>query len=371
MNLASLKNQILHQNIQCILLDENGCSIQSDDILVQVPEGTKVLDASEVFMGMSELIHDLNIDEEFKMECIETEYFGRQSMYDFVFRRVQDETKNKRFVLLIYDLAEVYQKVNSFRQERNEAEIYAHELKAAHEKLKHTQIQLVANEKMASVGLLASGMLHEINNPLNYIFNGVELIKRDCNGSTSNQKVVQMLDYIETGATRIQDVVGQLKFFDESGNQKETVVDVHEVIDHSIEVIGHQLSDQLRIEQSFHREPLYLQCSIGKINQVFFNLLINASNFTQGVEDPKVEIRTSLKDGNVLILFKDNGVGIPDNIKDQVFDPFFSTLKQSTGKGLGLSVAKVIVKEFKDELTFESKEGLGTTFCIQLPAAQA
>lgn len=370
MDPASLKNQILHRNIQCILLNEKGRSIQSDDLLVKVPTDSSILDESEVFFGMYELIDALDIDEEFKLECVETEFLGRQSFYDFLIKRLKDVNAEKRYAVLIYDLEDVYRRVISLRQERNDAHIYADRLKSAHEKLKATQLQLIANEKMASVGLLAAGMSHEINNPLNYIFNGTALIKRNLNGSLDrDESVGQMLDIIEAGAMRIKDVVSQLKVFDATGHNEEKVVDIHTVIDHSIELIKHQLSDHTQIERKYATEPLHLRCRTGKMNQVLFNLLVNASNFTNKIAKPQISIETLEKGQCIHILIKDNGVGIPDSIKDQIFDPFFSTKELSTGKGLGLAVSKMIVKEHGGDLTFESEVGHGTTFCIQVPLA--
>lgn len=352
------------------MLDEKGRSIQSDDILVTVPADSSILDESEVFFGMYELIDALDINEEFKLECVETEFLGRQSFYDFLIKRLEDVNAEKRYAVLIYDLEDVYRRVISLRQERNDAHIYADELKSAHEKLKATQLQLIANEKMASVGLLAAGMSHEINNPLNYIFNGTALIKRNLNGSLDGDEGVgQMLDIIEAGATRIKDVVSQLKVFDATGHNEEKIVDIHTVINHSIELIKHQLSDHTLIERKYAAEPLHLRCRTGKMNQVFFNLLANASNFTSKVAKPQISIETLEKEQCICILIKDNGVGIPDSIKHQIFDPFFSTKKLSTGKGLGLAVSKMIVKEHGGDLTFESEEGHGTTFCIQVPLA--
>ncbi len=95
--------------------------------------------------------------------------------------------------------------------------------------------------------------------------------------------------------------------------------------------------------------------------------MINSVTFTRNVNEPRIEIKTNKEANKLIVHIIDNGVGIPRSIEKQVFDPFFTTKKMGTGKGLGLSVANIIIKEHGGELTFESEEGKGTAFCIVLP----
>ncbi|MEO9484369.1 MAG: ATP-binding protein [Ekhidna sp.] len=367
MDLNQIKNQILHQNIQAIILDKKGVALSSDDQLIALSPGTSLIKGNEVFLGLSEMVEELAVGEEFRLDCIEVEFHGRHSIYDFLIKRLPDEADEIRYLLLIYDLGNVYRKVINLRQERNETAIYAEKLASAHADLKQAQLQLVANEKMAAIGLLAGGMAHEINNPLNYIFNGVELIKRGINEPTENQKVSEMLSIIETGATRIKKVVSNLKVFDSSGHNEQKLVDIHAEINQTLNLVKHRFKDNAEIILNYVPQNISLKCSPEKINQALFNLLLNSATFTNDVNKPRIEISTIRSENQLSVYIKDNGIGIPDAIQKQIFDPFFTTKKMGTGKGLGLSVAHIIIKEHQGKLTCESVEGQGTTFCIQLP----
>ena len=368
MNPEYLKSQILHQNIQSVVMDGRGEVLLSDDCLTEIPLGISIMEEDGVFVGMMEVIDELEEGEEFKLDCIETDFFDRQSIYDFMIKRLPDEFSEKRYLLLIYDLEDVYRKVVDLRQERNEAQMYVDQLTMAHEELKQTQLQLVSSEKLASVGLLAAGMSHEINNPLNYIFNGAALIKRSLNGSLEKSpQVEEMLTIIETGANRIREVVAQLKLFDASSQNEEKVIDIHENIDHAVDLVKHQFEGNAEIKRHYLNEEVSLKCSPGKIKQVLFNLLMNAVNFTRDRKDPQIRVETKKEEKKLIVQISDNGVGIPKALKAKVFDPFFSTKKLSTGRGLGLSVSKMIIKEHGGDLWLESQEGVGTTCYISLP----
>ncbi len=350
------------------MLDETAQVLQSDDILAEIKIGILLLNECELFVGMDDLILNLNDGEELRLDCIETDFFGRHSIFDFLFKRVDDEKGGKNMVLLIHDLEEVYQRVISLRQERNEAQMYATQLQIAHDKLKEAQLQLVANERMASVGLLAAGMSHEINNPLNYIFNGAALAKRHLDeDQLDDEHLNQMISIIEEGAERIKLVTGQLKIFDHSSQKEEKMVDIHQLIDYSIDLIKHRITDETEIVSKYTNEEVLIQSKSGRINQVFFNLLLNAYNFTREVDKPRIVVKTVCTDQIISVQVEDNGVGISDDIREQIFEPFFSTKKIAVGKGLGLSVTKMILKEYNGELFFESEKGSGTVFYVKLP----
>lgn len=368
MDLNNIKRGIHHKNMQAIILNDSGVVLSSDDTLIGISPGLQLLSDSDVFLGMSEFIDELALNEEFKLDCIETEFRGRSSIYDFLIKRLPDEKGRKVYLLIVYDLEDIYRKVIDLRQERNEVRIYAEKLSQAHSKLKQAQLQLVSSERMASVGLLAAGMSHEINNPLNYVFNGVALIKENlADPSIEIDKISEMLSIIETGAERIKKVVDYLKIFDSTGQSDRKEVDIHTTIDKTLDLVMFHSKGDTKIEKDYAAENIQVSCSPGKLSQALFNLLTNAITFVKEASNPRIKVATQKKEDQLFISITDNGVGIPMEIQKQVFDPFFTTKKMGTGKGLGLSVAHIIIEEHNGRLSFDSEEGVGTTFSIELP----
>lgn len=266
------------------------------------------------------------------------------------------------------------------------------ELETALIELKSTQSQLIQSEKMASLGELTAGIAHEIQNPLNFVNNFSEVsnelideMKMELeNGNNEEAKeiasdVKQNLEKILHHGRRADAIVkGMLQHSRTSSGQKEPT-DINDLADEYLRLAYHGLRAK---DKSFNAEmKMDFDESISKINivaqdvgRVILNLITNAFYAVRAAKmvkpetyEPTVWVSTKKENNKVLISVKDNGTGIPEKVKDKIFQPFFTTKPTGEGTGLGLSLSYDIVKAHGGEISVQSAEGEGTTFLIQLP----
>ena len=289
-----------------------------------------------------------------------------------------------------------YQKqyiVKKERQKNQEKELeQAREIEKAYKELKSTQAQLIQSEKMASLGELTAGIAHEIQNPLNFVNNFSEVNKELLvemkdemdKGNIADAKeiandIIANQEKINHHGKRADAIVkGMLQHSRSSNGQKEPT-NINTLTDEYLRLAYHGLRAK---DKSFNATlKTDFDQSIGNINiipqdigRVILNLITNAfyvvdekkKQVTPGYE-PTVSVGTKKVSDKVLISVTDNGNGIPDGIKDKIFQPFFTTKPTGQGTGLGLSLSYDIVKAHGGELRVETKDGEGTTFIIQLP----
>ena len=261
---------------------------------------------------------------------------------------------------------------------------------------------LMQNEKMASIGLLAAGVAHEINSPLGFISCNLRVLtnyfdqivrfdrfRRDLDDSDSSsanldavatRRVERDIDYIlEDGAdlirgtldgtSRLTKIVQDLKLFARVDfPEKEAIM-----LDHCLESALSLCNSELKYVATIRKEcePLpKVLCNRGQLSQVFLNLLVNAGQAIVS-ETPGEIVLRSWQDGLfVYVSVSDTGKGIPEEIRGRIFDPFFTTKDVGKGTGLGLSISSGIIKKHNGELLVESVVGVGTTFTVKLPRTQ-
>jgi signal transduction histidine kinase len=267
------------------------------------------------------------------------------------------------------------------------------ELKQSLEDLRSTQSQLIQSEKMASLGELTAGIAHEIQNPLNFVNNFSEvndeliseLVEEVDKGNTEEVKTIandikQNLEKINHHGKRADAIVkGMLQHSRAATGQREPT-DINKLTDEYLRLAYHGLRAK---DKSFNAEiKTDFDETIGKINiipqdigRVILNLINNAlyavsEKQKQNVNgyEPTVAVSTAKQNGKVEIKIKDNGNGIPKNIVDKIFQPFFTTKPTGQGTGLGLSLAYDIIKAHGGEIKVQTKEGEGSEFIIQLPS---
>jgi signal transduction histidine kinase/ligand-binding sensor domain-containing protein len=291
-----------------------------------------------------------------------------------------------------------YQKERTIRIERerlkDEQLAQAAEIERAYSQLKQTQTQLIQSEKMASLGELTAGIAHEIQNPLNFVNNFSEV---------NEELLLEMKDELDKGnvedaralagdaienqqkilhhGKRADAIVKGMLQHSRAGNGKKELTDINALCDEYLRLSYHGLRAK---DKSFNATmKTDFDESIGNINiipqdmgRVILNLINNAfyavsvkaSASVVGEYKPTVSVSTRKEDSKVLISVKDNGPGISDEIKEKIFQPFFTTKPTGQGTGLGLSLAYDIVKAHGGELNVESITGSGTSFKITLPA---
>jgi PAS domain S-box-containing protein len=246
--------------------------------------------------------------------------------------------------------------------------------------LKRMQAQLMQSDRMASVGMLAAGVAHEINNPLAYLTAALDFLDAELKGAGEalpGDRRAEMLESLSEaleGASRVRHVVRDLKTFSRVEAEHRSRVDLRAIIDSSISMVLNEIKHRARLVKDYRETPPVL-ANEARLGQVFLNLLINAAQaLPEGRADAN-EIRVVTRTdelGRAVVEVRDSGPGIPPEIMERIFDPFFSTKPVGVGTGLGLSICKNIVKALGGEITAESGPSGGTVFRVTLsPAPQA
>jgi len=275
--------------------------------------------------------------------------------------------------------------------------------------LKDTQASMLQTEKMASIGQLAAGVAHEINNPIGFIGSNLNALgdylkelkilmkyywqlKKELNEpslenlSDKVKKQIQTIteyernieiDYLmedipellndcKDGTLRVGRIVGDLKNFAHPGNDRQMLIDINKGLESTLNVVNNEIKYKATVIKDFGklaRVEGYPQ----KLNQVFMNILVNAAQAIK--EKGEIRIQTKQQGDNVLIIISDNGSGIEKENISKIFDPFFTTKKIGQGTGLGMNIAYNIIEEHKGTIKVESLVGKGATFTISLPGS--
>lgn len=233
------------------------------------------------------------------------------------------------------------------------------------------QARLLLADRMASVGMLAAGVAHEINNPLAYITANLDFAIDQLAGASWAGEVLEALREAREGARRVQQIVRDLKTFSRGEEEQRGPVDLRRVIEASINMAWNEIRHRARLVKDYGEVPP-VEGNEGRLGQVFLNLLINAAQAIPAGQADRNEIRISTRrspDGRVIVDVKDTGTGIPPDVRNRLFEPFFTTKPVGIGTGLGLTISQSIVSSMGGEITVESEVGRGSLFRVILPAA--
>ena len=240
-------------------------------------------------------------------------------------------------------------------------------LREKNEELEQTQGLLVQSEKMASLGVLAAGVGHEINNPLNFIKNGAlslfEQIKEDNKGSVEH--VERYFDIISTGVNRVSSIVKSLSQFSRDGVHMDEHCDIHKIMENCLAILNSELKHKSEIIKNFTEDSVIVEGNDGKLHQVFINILSNAGHAIE--KEGTITISTEAKEGMVIVSIRDTGIGISEENLLKIHDPFFTTKASGIGTGLGLSISHSIVEEHKGQIYVSSDLSSGTDVVVNLP----
>ncbi|WNG59513.1 PAS domain-containing protein [Archangium gephyra] len=239
---------------------------------------------------------------------------------------------------------------------------------------KQMQARLLLADRLASVGTLAAGVAHEINNPLAFVLSNLGFLEEECQllgDLLPEDRLAELEDVLretKQGAERVRHIVRDLRTLSRDEGEQLSDVDVRAVIESSLGLVRNELRHRARLVKDFEPVPL-VRASEGRLGQVLLNLLINAA---QAVPDGlpgenEVCVRLRAIAGRVVIEVQDTGCGIAPELRDRIFDPFFTTKPVGTGTGLGLSICHGIVTAMGGDITVESEVGRGSTFRISLP----
>jgi len=317
-------------------------------------------------------------------------------------RTLEIELINEELVKQNIEVINVNEKLN----------VQKNELKSTIEELKSTQGQLIHAEKMASLGVLTAGIAHEINNPINFVYVGIQSLEQSFdlikefiseyeqlleeNLPTEAQEklnelkklkyfeenyqiIPTLIESVKTGALRTEEIVKGLRNFSRFNEDEFELIDIHEGIESSILLLSNKLKGRVVLTKQYSTEKLYLNCYAGQINQVIMNLLSNAIDSieskgeivisTQSIDEFHPEF--SILDVKCIKLsIKDTGTGIDDNIKEKIFLPFYTTKQVGQGTGLGLSISYGIVEKHRGKIRVLSSAGNGAEFQVFLPVGE-
>jgi two-component system, NtrC family, sensor kinase len=274
------------------------------------------------------------------------------------------------------------------------------ELENAYSDLKATQAKVVQQEKMASIGQLAAGVAHEINNPMGFISSnlgtlgkyierlndfilalseGIETLPpNNAVAALRDKRKALKVDYILEdgkelikesldGAERVRTIVKNLKSFSRVDEAECKDADINECITSTINIVWNELKYKVKLVKDLGEIPL-LKCHPQQLNQVFMNLLVNAG---QAIENQgEITVRTWHENGSIYASISDNGCGMTPEVINRIFEPFYTTKEVGKGTGLGLSITYDIIKKHNGEITVESEPGNGTTFMVRLPTIE-
>ncbi len=237
------------------------------------------------------------------------------------------------------------------------------------------QARLAQTDRLTSLGTMAAGVAHEINNPLAYVllnlgYVGEELSKIDPESVRSNEIRVA-LEHARGGAERIRDIVRGLKTFSRPESEALAPVDVAQIMDASLAMVAHEIRHRARLVKDYAPVPKVV-ANEARLGQVFLNLLLNAVQALPEGRGEANEVRvvaTSPSLQRVVVEVHDNGTGIAPQVRGRIFEPFFTTKPVGIGTGLGLAICHGIVTSIGGTLSVESEVGRGSVFRVELPAA--
>jgi PAS domain S-box-containing protein len=241
---------------------------------------------------------------------------------------------------------------------------------------KQMQMQLIQADKMASLGELAAGVAHEINNPLSGILSNAEFLQEEV--SADEKECQEEIGEIIRNSERIKTIVRDLlNFSRQKGSQEATVFSADQVIDSSLNLTGHQIElDHIRIIKEIDKPLPPLRASYNQIEQVLINLLTNARHALNEKYPDRDENKTMtfrchevVIDASKFVRFEltDRGIGIPERDLEKICMPFYTTKQPGKGTGLGLSISYNIVQQHGGHMRFESEEGAYATAIVELP----
>ena len=273
------------------------------------------------------------------------------------------------------------------------------ELKGAYTELQNTQAMMVHSEKMKSLGELVAGIMHEINNPINFIYGNmthlsnyssdliniietyskyqgdlpqneqdeIKNLKNEIDYEFLKTDMPDLIKSCKEGADRAKNIIQDLKSFSRMEEAAITDVDIVHEIDTTLNILHNKIKHKAEVHKEYPDYVPKIEAFGGQLNQVFMNILDNALGAIKETGDIYIRIKFNDNMKKLNIEIEDNGEGMDPETARKVFDPFFTTKPVGQGTGLGMSITHKIIKSHQGDIKVESKKGVGTKFTITLP----
>ena len=306
-------------------------------------------------------------------------------------------------VVILQDITELMLLTKELEKSLNIVEKKNEELEKAYSQLKSAQSQILQQEKMASIGQLAAGVAHEINNPTGFVMSNLNTLSKyiarikefiSCQteiiealtttGLKDKSEYIERLnekrkttkyDYVMAdidslinesieGTERIKTIVQDLKSFSRVDEAEYKPANINAGLESTLNIIWNELKYKAIVKKELSDIPK-TKCNLGQLNQVFMNLLVNAA---QAIENHgEINVKTWHEEDNIFISISDTGCGIEEDKIGRIFEPFYTTKEVGKGTGLGLSITYDIIRKHNGAIQVKSKPGEGTTFTIKIP----
>ena len=241
-------------------------------------------------------------------------------------------------------------------------------------KLEKTQEQLVRSDKLATMGQMAAGIAHEVNNMLTPVLASLYMIEK--RKDKFEPELAEIIQTANESGKRAVDMLRDILDYSRKGSEDFEEVDVTKILDKTLNLLSFKLKKgRVKLNKKYREKPVIVSANPGQLEQVFTNLCINAIDAMQVNEGGILEIGVDVVDDGgsvksakvVQIRFTDDGPGIPEEIKESIFEPFYTTKKEGEGTGLGLFITYGIVEKHGGLIRVDSAVGKGSTFVINLP----
>ena len=292
------------------------------------------------------------------------------------------EAMQNRIKQLETELEEASKKLQNsgIELEANEAllKLAMEDMRRIYEDLLRSKTQVMQSDKLATIGLLSAGVVHEINNPLSAVRLASSLLQTHLSKLRTQEdaakrkseadECLSILERMNVCVDSIVKIANDIRVFSRSDKGEVSRLNVNTVIDSVLGVFWNSLKKNVQIVKQYGSVP-DMDGNSQQLSQVVLNLVVNASQAI-GSDPGTVTICTSAAPGGVEIRIRDTGCGMTDEVKQRLFEPFFTTKGADQGTGLGLSITNDIIKKHKGSISVESQPGKGTEFIITLPASQ-
>ncbi|MEP2025106.1 MAG: ATP-binding protein [Reichenbachiella sp.] len=272
-------------------------------------------------------------------------------------------------------------------------------LHKAHNELKRTQANLIQAEKMSALGMLTAGIAHEVNNPISFVSNGLQILDENISEAfdtlstfeqiiqlndiddiksnynihkSENQSVsvlkkdtADLLGDVKFGATRITEIVDGLRIFSRKDEKKFKKAQLSDIIESALLISKSKYKGRIQIIKDYGNNMPSIDCFPGQLNQIFINLIGNASDAIEGEGWIKLMLQ-NIDNKYVRAIVQDSGSGMTEDVKKKIFEPLYTTKESGKGTGLGLSITTDIIKTHRGHIDVRSKVGVGTAFILTL-----
>ena len=289
---------------------------------------------------------------------------GVFGIYEYIFTPVLGPDGNVEFI------AGTSRDITDRKRTENEIRHLLDQAQRREQELREKQEQLVQAAKMASLGEMASGIAHELNNPLNNIGLIVGNVIHRLRQASLDAAIEHSLMLVEHEITKAATIINHLRTFARKATPVRESVAVNEVVQQAVRLLQRQLAvANIHLESSYAVDDLVVFGNALQLEQVVVNLVTNARDAVQQTEAKSISVWTAREDGEAVIAVKDTGEGIAPATAPRIFDPFFTTKDVGKGTGLGLSISYQILKDMGGSISIDSQTGAGSTFTIRLPLA--